>query len=185
MGLFDKFLSKSGLTDDAYDYEDAYENEYEDEPPLFEDEDEEAGVTSFRRNGAAGSAPGTAAYGPEGTLPAYEPRHEERSSAVGPAARPGSSTASYVPRARRARRGRFEVCLFRPVTVDDARSICDAVLEGKAAVVILENVRIETAQRITDFLAGACFSIGGRLVPVTENVMVAASPEFEVTDGQL
>ncbi len=62
----------------------------------------------------------------------------------------GRSSAKVVP----MRRG-MEVTMIKPTTMEDSREVCDYLLAGKAVVLNMEGIHMETAQRIIDFASGA------------------------------
>ena len=42
----------------------------------------------------------------------------------------------------------MEVTMIKPTSMDDSRDICDYLLSGKAVVLNMEGIHMETAQRI-------------------------------------
>ena len=54
------------------------------------------------------------------------------------------------------RRG-MEVSLIKPTSLDDAKEICDYLLAGKAVVLNMEGIHMETAQRIMIYLRSDLF----------------------------
>lgn len=59
-----------------------------------------------------------------------------------------------------------EVCIMQPVTFEDSQDICDVLLSKRIAIVNLENIEIDTAQRIMDFIAGSVYTMNGKLYPI-------------------
>ena len=77
--------------------------------------------------------------------------------------------------------GNMEVCMIKPVSVDDARDICDTILSGRAVVINLEGIHVETAQRIIDFTSGACYSLGGNLQKISNYIFIVTPKAIELS----
>ena len=78
------------------------------------------------------------------------------------------------------RRG-MEVSLIKPTSLDDAKEICDYVLAGKAVVLNMEGIHMETAQRIIDFTSGATYSLSGNLQKISNYIFIATPPSVELS----
>ena len=61
----------------------------------------------------------------------------------------------------------MEVTMIKPTSMDDSRDICDYLLAGKAVVLNMEGIHMETAQRIIDFTSGATYSMNGNLQKIS------------------
>ena len=155
MGFLDNFIKKTGLADDAGP-DDGWDPE---EGPVYPDETEEVG----------------------GYAPA--PVREEPESAPTRFARSQGDISEARREAAPVRRGRgvFGIEMIRPASVDDARDVTDMILSGRAVVVNLESVRVETAQRIMDFTSGACYAIGGNMKPVSERVILVSPKNIDLS----
>ncbi len=70
----------------------------------------------------------------------------------------------------------LEVCVIKPTSTEDGRLIADTLNSGKAIVLNLEGIQTDTAQRIIDFTAGACYSTGGNLQKVSQCIFIC-TPE--------
>jgi len=63
-----------------------------------------------------------------------------------------------------------EIHIRRPRTKDEAK-ICVDCLRGRRAVILnLKDVQPEDALRVFDFLAGACYAVGGQVEPAGDKV---------------
>ena len=105
----------------------------------FEDEAPKKGLFSKRNN----------------TEPEDEPEGQEKPKFL------GRSNPKVVPMRRS-----MEVTMIKPTSMDDSRDICDYLLSGKAVVLNMEGIHMETAQRIIDFTSGATYSMNGNLQKV-------------------
>lgn len=74
-----------------------------------------------------------------------------------------------------------EVYVIRPQELDDAQTITDFLKRGKAIVINMEGLQIEPAQRIIDFVGGACYGIGGELKAISSTIFIAVPNSIEVS----
>ena len=88
----------------------------------------------------------------------------------------GRSSAKVVP----MRRG-MGVTMIKPTTMEDSREVCDYLLAGKAVVLNMEGIHMETAQRIIDFASGATYSIGGNLQKISNYIFIATPQSVELS----
>ena len=107
----------------------------------FEDEAPKKGLFSKRNN----------------TEPEDEPEGQEKPKFL------GRSNPKVVPMRRS-----MEVTMIKPTSMDDSRDICDYLLSGKAVVLNMEGIHMETAQRIIDFTSGATYSMNGNLQKISK-----------------
>ncbi len=74
-----------------------------------------------------------------------------------------------------------QVFVMAPVDYEDAQGVCDHIKAKRAVVVNLENVEYPTAQRIMDFLSGACYSLEGTIQRVSNNIFIIAPENVDVS----
>ncbi|MBQ0026393.1 MAG: cell division protein SepF [Lachnospiraceae bacterium] len=87
------------------------------------------------------------------------------------------SPSNVVSMNRGVGSGNFEVCVVKPVSVNDTKEICDILMQGKAVVLnledsILSDAKREMAQRVVDFVGGACYAIDGNFQPISNNIYI-------------
>ena len=83
----------------------------------------------------------------------------------------------------------MEVVVASPESFEEAKEISDDLRNNKPVVINLEFVEHPIAQRITDFLCGACYALGGNVQQIADkiymiapgNVDIAASTDFRKT----
>lgn len=68
----------------------------------------------------------------------------------------------------------MEVVVTTPATFEEAKEICRNIIEKKPVVINLETVDRAIAQRITDFVCGACYALAGNIQRVTNNIYIIA-----------
>lgn len=83
----------------------------------------------------------------------------------------------------------MEVVVASPESFEEAKGISDDIRNNKPVVINLEFVEQPIAQRITDFLCGACYALNGNIQRIADkiymiapgNVDIAASIDFRKT----
>ena len=176
--IFDKFIDSMRLNDDEEDEEDLFVDEEGEEEDEFEDERPARKSGFFSRFG--------------NKAPAREIPEEEDEPVEGPdnpeppvnakpkAASPRQGGRGNGATVRTGGRG-MEVCMIKPANFDDSREICETLLSGRAVVINMEGLHIETAQRIIDFVSGACFSMGGNLQMISKYVFIVTPKSVELS----
>ena len=79
--------------------------------------------------------------------------------------------------------GSLEVALVKPSVFDDAKTIVDDLLYGKAVVLNMEGINTEVAQRISDFTSGATYSMNGKLQKISNYIFII-TPESVSLSGE-
>ncbi len=68
--------------------------------------------------------------------------------------------------------GRPGVNIYYPKSYADVQEIIDLLTVGKQAVVNLNDLKEETAQRVIDLLCGAIYALKGGLCEIEKNIFV-------------
>jgi len=76
---------------------------------------------------------------------------------------------------------RMQMLLFQPSNLEDAECIIDSLKARKPVVMNLDDMDVETAQRILDYVGGAVYTINGDLKKVARSIFVVAPPNVEVS----
>ena len=196
MGKFDKFLNMMRLNDDGYEedlndeyddddidvydddgsYDDDLDEDYDDEPTaasepsknksLFKKSETEASVRAAAKTTST-TYGNKSSYGTESS-------HTSRTGA----SRGGSNIISIN---KGMAPSPMEVAIMKPVNIETSSSVVDALLDGKAAVVNLETLDETTAQKIIDFLSGACYAIDGKLKNVSSRIFLLAPKNVDIS----
>lgn len=74
-----------------------------------------------------------------------------------------------------------EVYVIKPQDFNEAQTVTDFLKDGKAIIINMEGIELTLAQRIIDFIGGACYALDGSLQAVSGNIFVAAPPDIEVS----
>lgn len=112
--------------------------------------------------------------------PVKRPRDEE----------PIESSSKITPMRNASQRkstfgsGNTEVRVMKPASFDDVTEICDTLLSKKVVILNMEGLDLSIAQRIVDFMSGACYAIDGNLQKVS-NYIFAITPKTIDISGDL
>ena len=68
----------------------------------------------------------------------------------------------------------MKVAVHKPAKYNDARVICDKLKAFAPVVVNLEKLDRDEAQRVVDFIMGACYTMDGHVDEIKEDVFLVA-----------
>ncbi len=74
----------------------------------------------------------------------------------------------------------MEVVVMQPSNYDEAQEICDHIKSKKPCIINLENMEHSIAQRIMDFVSGACYTLDGNMQRVTNNIFLIAPENVDI-----
>ena len=75
----------------------------------------------------------------------------------------------------------LEVCVIKPVTIDEARGVTETLLQNRAVVLNLEGLDVDIAQRIIDFTSGSCYAINGNLQRISNYIFIITPQSVEIS----
>ena len=75
----------------------------------------------------------------------------------------------------------MEVCVIKPVNVEDSREITDTLLSDRTVVLNLEGLDLDVSQRIFDFASGACCAVRGQLDKISNYIFVLTPHDVDIT----
>ncbi|HWP21792.1 MAG TPA: cell division protein SepF [Candidatus Cryosericum sp.] len=133
---------------------DEADEERKDDGYYRDDADDRGGnVVNFNNNGG-------------GRAPAAPRRRSERAA---------SSTGSNLPIS-----GGMKMIVYHPVSYEDTQSIIDNLKNRKPVIVNMEELELDTAQRILDFLSGAVYALNGTMCKISRGIFVVAPNNYDV-----
>lgn len=166
MSVLDKFLDAIKLNDDYDDDDEFYDDELEDD---FEKEKPKKRF--FQKMSSADL---------DEEDEEDEPAAPRKSAQAPPkASKPASS--KITPMRRHSGGGSMRVHVVKPKSMEDTRELADTLLENRTVVLNLEGLDVETAQRITDFSCGACYSLNGQLQKVSNYIFILTPANVEIS----
>lgn len=153
----EKFLNMMTLNDSDEELPEEFEEEYEEvteDTPEQPAQQHKKPILSFRRKKKE----------QEEEEPEEEPAAERR----------------VIPFHGRQEEGEV-VKVVKPQLFNEARVVAEFLKDGITVVVNLEGIEIAEAQRIADFVGGACFAIDGTLKAISNNIFIVAPGNIEVS----
>ena len=152
--LYTKFLDFIGIEES-----DELDDERRDDGYYRDDADDRQGnVVSFNNNNSNNSGNTRAS--------AATHRRNERAS---------SSTGANLPIS-----GGMKMIVYHPVSYEDTQSIIDNLKNRKPVIVNMEELELDTAQRILDFLSGAVYALNGTMCKISRGIFVVAPNNYDV-----
>ncbi len=156
----EKFLNMMTLNDSDEEPSEEFDEEYDEvteeadeEPVETEPQKQRKPILSFRRKKKE---------------PEEEPVEEEEAE------------RRVIPFHGRQEEGEV-VKVVKPQLFNEARVVAEFLKDGITVVVNLEGIEIGEAQRIADFIGGACFAIDGTLKAISNNIFIVAPGNIEVS----
>lgn len=74
-----------------------------------------------------------------------------------------------------------QVYVIKPQEFNEAQKVTDYLKSGVTIVINMEGIEVHAAQRIIDFIGGACYALDGSLQAISANIFVAAPQNIDVT----
>ena len=75
----------------------------------------------------------------------------------------------------------MEVCVIKPVTNEDGREVIDTLLMGRAVIVNFEGLDRDEAQRIIDYICGACYALNGNLRRISSYIFIVTPESVDIS----
>ena len=82
---------------------------------------------------------------------------------------------------RNNNRSSNQVYVIKPQEFNEAQKVTDYLKEGKTIVINMEGIEVHAAQRIIDFIGGACYALDGSLQAISANIFIAAPRNIDVS----
>lgn len=154
MSVVDKFLNIMRLNDEEEDY---YDDDYYD--------DDEIEQTASKKNASSKVK----------DIDDYEEKPRKQT--------PAKVTPMRQPVTRKVSSGGagMEVCVIKPVSIEDAREITETLLANRTVVLNLEGLDVAIAQRIIDFTSGSCFAISGNLQKISHYIFIITPASVDIS----
>lgn len=174
---FDKFLNMIRLNDD---YEDEYDDDddYDDE---FDDDLDDIPAPVVKKKSFKKESKETSETKKETKTSTKKSSGKDKVFRPAPSQKSGSSSSHGKIVPIKTVSPRNEVCVLRPTAFDDARTISDVLLSGRAAVVNLEGIDTSLAQRIIDFISGSCYAMSGHIEKISNFIFIIAPQSIEIS----
>ena len=73
-----------------------------------------------------------------------------------------------------------KMIVYRPVSYEDTQNIVDNLKNRKPVIVNMEQIEVDVAQRILDFMSGACYAVDGRVYKVSSRIFIVAPANVDI-----
>ena len=73
-----------------------------------------------------------------------------------------------------------KMIVYHPVSYEDTQIIIDNLKNRKPVIVNMEDLEVECAQRILDFLSGAIYALSGTMCKISRGIFVVAPNNYDV-----
>lgn len=181
MGLLDKFLDVIRLNDD-YDDDDEF---FDDELEELEEEEPKKKRSFFKKKNKDEDLDDLDDFD-DIDDPFDKPKTAKKQvdpvvKQVKPAKQSAPVSSKITPMRKKTGGSPMEVCVIKPVSMEDTREIADTLIAHCTVVLNLEGIDVEVAQRIIDFSSGACYSIGGGLQKISSYIFILTPDNVEVS----
>lgn len=75
---------------------------------------------------------------------------------------------------------RSKIIVYRPVSYEDTMSIIGNLKSRKPIILNMESIDIDVAQRILDFMSGACSAMGGDIRKISAKIFAVVPADYEI-----
>ena len=88
----------------------------------------------------------------------------------------GASNVVSLPTAAQ----QMKMIVYHPISYEDTQNIIDNLKSRKPVIVNMEELEIDCAQRILDFMAGAIYALDGTIYKISRGIFVVAPTNYDV-----
>lgn len=74
----------------------------------------------------------------------------------------------------------LKMIVYHPVSYEDTQNIIDNLKSRKPVIVNMEELELDIAQRILDFMAGAIYALNGTIYKISRGIFVVAPTNYDV-----
>ena len=74
----------------------------------------------------------------------------------------------------------MKMVVYHPVSYEDTQNIIDNLKSRKPVIVNMEELEIDCAQRILDFMAGAIYALDGTIYKISRGIFFLAPTNYDV-----
>ena len=98
-----------------------------------------------------------------------------RAKSAGRSERPAASNGGNLPIS-----GGMKMIVYHPVSYEDTQAIIDNLKSRTPVIGNREELEVDTAQRILDFLSGAVYALNGTMCKISRGIFVVAPNNYDV-----
>ncbi|MDD3243901.1 MAG: cell division protein SepF [Eubacteriales bacterium] len=75
----------------------------------------------------------------------------------------------------------IRVVVYQPQSYDDTQRIIDELKAHRAIIINLENLKIDVAQRVLDFISGAVYALDGSVRKISRGIFLVAPSNVDIS----
>ena len=94
--------------------------------------------------------------------------------------RTAASAASGSNVVSRPTAASMKMIVYHPISYEDTQNIIDNLKSRKPVIVNMEELEIDCAQRILDFMAGAIYALNGSIYKISRGIFVVAPTNYDI-----
>ena len=79
----------------------------------------------------------------------------------------------------------MRMVVYQPQSYDDTQRIIDDLKGGRPVIANLEDLNVEIAQRVLDFLSGAVYGLDGSIRKISRGIFLLAPPHVDISGNAL
>ena len=129
---------------------------------------------------------------PKKKAPRYEKKAEPKTEYKEKTRRPEKERENVKPTTKITPIGRtqrkqetgntsMEVCVIKPIAIEDELEITETLLKGRTVIVNMEGLNVEIAQRIIDFISGSVYAMDGNLQKISNYIFLATPNGVDIS----
>lgn len=74
----------------------------------------------------------------------------------------------------------MKMIVYYPISYEDTQNIIDNLKSRKPVIVNMEELEVDSAQRILDFMAGAVYALNGTIYKIARGIFVVAPHNYDI-----
>jgi FtsZ-interacting cell division protein YlmF len=79
----------------------------------------------------------------------------------------------------------MRMVVYQPQSYDDTQRIIDDLKSGRPVIANLEDLNVDIAQRVLDFLSGAVYGVDGSIRKISRGIFLLAPPHVDISGNAL
>jgi cell division inhibitor SepF len=92
------------------------------------------------------------------------------------------STQTSIPSVPAA--AQLKMIVYHPISYEDTQNIIDNVKSRKPVIVNMEDLDLDCAQRILDFMAGAVYALRGTIYKISRGIFAIAPEIYDIIGNE-
>ncbi|MDL2217077.1 cell division protein SepF [Christensenellaceae bacterium OttesenSCG-928-M15] len=74
----------------------------------------------------------------------------------------------------------MKMIVYHPISYEDTQNIIDNLKSRKPVIVNMEDLEVDCAQRVLDFMVGAVYALNGTIFKISRGIFVVAPINYDV-----